>query len=47
MSINRLAGQKSPYLLQHHRKPVNWFPWGTEPFEKAQQEQRPNFLIVR
>ena len=24
---NRLAGEKSPYLLQHRDNPVDWFPW--------------------
>ncbi len=26
--MNRLAGEKSPYLLRHARNPVNWHPWG-------------------
>ncbi|MGE5806717.1 MAG: DUF255 domain-containing protein, partial [Ignavibacteria bacterium] len=25
---NRLANEKSPYLLQHAKNPVDWFPWG-------------------
>jgi len=25
---NRLAGETSPYLLQHADNPVDWFPWG-------------------
>ncbi|TMP94244.1 MAG: DUF255 domain-containing protein, partial [Verrucomicrobia bacterium] len=25
---NRLAHQKSPYLLQHAHNPVDWYPWG-------------------
>ena len=39
-TYNHLAGQTSPYLLQHARNPVDWFPWGDEPFEKAQQENK-------
>jgi len=27
---NRLAGQTSPYLLQHADNPVDWYPWGEE-----------------
>jgi formylglycine-generating enzyme required for sulfatase activity len=27
---NRLAGESSPYLLQHAHNPVDWFPWGDE-----------------
>ena len=28
--MNRLANEKSPYLLQHAGNPVDWFPWGPE-----------------
>jgi uncharacterized protein len=43
---NRLAHEKSPYLLQHAHNPVDWFPWGEEAFEKARRENRPIFLSV-
>jgi uncharacterized protein YyaL (SSP411 family) len=43
---NRLAREKSPYLLQHARNPVDWFPWGDEAFEKARGEDRPIFLSI-
>jgi uncharacterized protein YyaL (SSP411 family) len=43
---NRLAQEKSPYLLQHARNPVKWFPWGREAFEKARQEDKPIFLSI-
>src|SRR5438067_12470928 len=29
---NRLAHEKSPYLLQHAHNPVDWYPWGEEAF---------------
>jgi uncharacterized protein YyaL (SSP411 family) len=32
---NRLANEKSPYLLQHAHNPVDWHPWGNEAFEEA------------
>ncbi len=32
---NRLAGEASPYLLQHARNPVDWFPWGDDALTKA------------
>ncbi|MCB0361056.1 MAG: DUF255 domain-containing protein, partial [Bdellovibrionales bacterium] len=32
---NRLAAEKSPYLLQHQNNPVDWFPWGEEAFKAA------------
>ncbi len=41
---NRLALEKSPYLLQHARNPVDWYPWGSEAFEKAKREDKPVFL---
>ena len=43
---NRLANEKSPYLLQHAHNPVDWFSWGEEAFEKARRENRPIFLSV-
>ena len=27
---NALAGEVSPYLLQHAHNPVDWMPWGDE-----------------
>ncbi|HID30850.1 MAG TPA: thioredoxin domain-containing protein, partial [Desulfobacterales bacterium] len=43
---NRLANEKSPYLLQHAGNPVSWYPWGDEAFQKAKKEDRPIFLSV-
>jgi len=43
---NRLAGEKSPYLLQHAHNPVDWYPWGEEAFSKAWRENKPIFLSV-
>ena len=43
---NRLAGEKSPYLLQHADNPVDWYPWGDEAFEKAKRENKPIFLSI-
>ena len=43
---NRLAREKSPYLLQHAHNPVDWYPWGEEAFEKARREDKPIFLSV-
>ena len=44
--VNRLAGEKSPYLLQHAHNPVDWYPWGEEAFAKAHRENKPIFLSV-
>jgi Protein of unknown function, DUF255 len=30
--INRLISERSPYLLQHAHKPVDWYPRGEEAF---------------
>ena len=43
---NRLAAEKSPYLLQHATNPVDWYPWGEEAFEKARREEKPVFLSI-
>jgi hypothetical protein len=43
---NRLAGEQSPYLLQHKDNPVDWFPWGPEAFAKAKAEDKPVFLSI-
>jgi uncharacterized protein YyaL (SSP411 family) len=43
---NRLAKEKSPYLLQHQHNPVDWYPWGEEAFEKARRENKAIFLSV-
>jgi uncharacterized protein YyaL (SSP411 family) len=43
---NRLAKEKSPYLLQHAQNPVNWFPWSEEAFARAASEDKPIFLSI-
>jgi uncharacterized protein YyaL (SSP411 family) len=43
---NRLAAEKSPYLLQHADNPVDWLPWGEEAFARARDLDRPIFLSV-
>ena len=44
--MNRLARERSPYLLQHAQNPVDWFPWGDEAFAKARAEDKPIFLSI-
>ncbi len=44
--FNRLVFTSSPYLLQHARNPVDWYPWGEEAFEKARREDKPIFLSI-
>lgn len=43
-TTNRLALEKSPYLLQHAHNPVDWYPWGEEPFRRAAAEGKLVFL---
>ena len=45
-NTNRLAGENSPYLLQHAHNPVDWYPWGDRAFEKAREEDKPVFLSI-
>ena len=44
--FNRLIFSQSPYLLQHARNPVDWWPWSEEAFEKARAEDKPVFLSI-
>ncbi len=46
MHTNRLADEKSPYLLQHAHNPVDWYAWGAEAFTKARAEDKPIFLSI-
>src|SRR4051794_20213029 len=43
---NRLAGETSPYLLQHKRNPVAWWPWGPAALDEARQTGKPILLSV-
>src|SRR5687767_2355208 len=43
---NRLAGEHSPYLLQHKDNPVEWHPWGEDAFARARREDKPIFLSI-
>ncbi len=43
---NRLAGETSPYLLQHAHNPVDWYPWGPDALGRAVALDRPIFLSI-
>ena len=43
---NRLAGETSPYLLQHSENPVDWWPWSPAAFEAARNRGVPVLLSV-
>jgi uncharacterized protein YyaL (SSP411 family) len=44
--MNRLAQEKSPYLLQHAHNPVDWYAWGEDAFARARAEGKPIFLSI-
>jgi len=44
--LNRLAGETSPYLLQHASNPVDWYPWGPAALAKAKELDRPILLSI-
>ena len=43
---NSLIKEKSPYLLQHAHNPVNWYPWGDEPFKIAKERNIPVLVSI-
>jgi uncharacterized protein YyaL (SSP411 family) len=43
---NRLAGQTSPYLLQHAGNPVDWHPWDDEALQLANTTGKPILLSI-
>ncbi len=43
---NRLAREKSPYLLSHARNPVDWYPWGVEAFAAARGRDAPLLVSI-
>ena len=43
---NRLAKEKSPYLLEHAANPVDWYGWGDEALARAKNDNKPIFLSV-
>jgi len=43
---NRLAGESSPYLLQHKDNPVDWYPWGDEALAAARERDLPILLSI-
>jgi len=45
-TLNRLADETSPYLLQHAGNPVHWYPWGPEALDLAKREKKPIFLSI-
>ena len=43
---NRLAGETSPYLLQHAGNAVDWYAWGEQAFVAARLSGKPILLSI-
>ena len=43
---NALAGETSPYLLQHAHNPVQWYPWSEKTLALAGKEGKPILLSI-
>ena len=43
---NALAGETSPYLLQHRHNPVDWLPWGEQALSRAKELDRPLLVSI-
>jgi uncharacterized protein len=43
---NRLAGETSPYLLQHAHNPVHWRPWGAAALAESKRRDCPILLSI-
>ena len=43
---SRIAGAASPYLRSHAGNPVDWWPWGAEPFEEAKRRDVPVMVSI-
>ncbi|MBI3982650.1 MAG: thioredoxin domain-containing protein [Gemmatimonadetes bacterium] len=46
VTASRLAGAPSAYLRSAAHQPVEWFPWGPEPFARARAERKPVLLDI-
>ncbi len=46
IASNRLANEQSLYLRQHDANPIDWWPYGPEAIQKAQDESKPIFLSI-
>ena len=43
---NRLSHESSPYLKQHAKNPIDWYPWSEEALKKAKEQNKPIFLSI-
>ncbi|MEE9199209.1 MAG: thioredoxin domain-containing protein, partial [Dehalococcoidia bacterium] len=45
-TTNHLASEPSAYLRSAARQPVDWHPWGEEPFRLAKEQDKPILLDI-
>jgi len=45
-AYQRLAQEKSPYLLQHAHQSVDWYPWGKRSLRESAPREQPIFLSI-
>lgn len=43
---NRLINEESQYLQKHAQDPIDWYPWGEEALQKAEEENKAIFLSI-
>jgi uncharacterized protein YyaL (SSP411 family) len=43
---NHLKHESSPYLRQHAKNPINWYPWSEEALNEARKQHKPIFLSI-
>ena len=43
---NHLSTETSPYLLQHAKNPVEWYPWGEQALTLARELDKPILLSI-
>jgi uncharacterized protein YyaL (SSP411 family) len=43
---NHLAGESSPYLLQHQDNPVDWRPWAEDALDRARRLELPLLVSI-